>query len=85
MEEALPALGRKLRGFDDPNAVMTGVEARSSSPVKLTRDRATMQSISSPRMYPAGEGAGYAGGIVSAAVDGLRVAEAIAVDYGRTL
>lgn len=77
IREAVPALDRKLRGFADPEAVMTGVEARSSSPVRMTRDAKTFVSVSSPGVYPAGEGAGYAGGIVSAAVDGLRVAEAV--------
>ena len=81
MEEAIPKMDRKLHGFADPKAVMTGVEARSSSPVRLVRDDDTMQSVSTPGIYPAGEGAGYAGGIVSAAVDGLRVAEAVAQAY----
>lgn len=85
IREALPALGRKLKGFDDPEAVLTGVEARSSSPVRMVRDRASMQSISIPGVYPAGEGAGYAGGITSAAVDGLRVAEAVCVEYSALL
>lgn len=85
IREALPALGRKLKGFDDPEAVLTGVEARSSSPVRMVRDRASMQSISVPGVYPAGEGAGYAGGITSAAVDGLRVAEAVCVEYSALL
>lgn len=85
IREALPALGRKLKGFDDSEAVLTGVEARSSSPVRMVRDRACMQSISMPGVYPAGEGAGYAGGITSAAVDGLRVAEAVCVEYSALL
>ena len=71
---AIPELGRKLRGFDDPNALMTAIEARSSSPVKLPRDPSTGQSRISG-LYPCGEGAGYAGGIMSAAADGIRVAE----------
>lgn len=74
---ALPQLDRKLHGFADPHAVMTGVEARSSSPVRLVRDRATLQSVAVRGLYPAGEGAGYAGGIMSAATDGLRIAEAV--------
>ena len=85
LEEALPALDRKLHGFADPDAIMTGVEARSSSPIKMMRDRGTFQSVSSPRIYPAGEGAGYAGGIMSAAVDGIRTGEAVAVSYGADL
>ena len=69
-------LGRKLRGFDAPDAVLTAVETRSSSPVRIVRDSVSFQSALRG-LYPCGEGAGYAGGITSAAVDGLRVAEAI--------
>lgn len=75
LAEALPALGRKLHGFADAGAVMTAVEARSSSPVRILRDDRFQSNIAG--LYPCGEGAGYAGGITSAAVDGLRVAEAI--------
>ena len=75
LAEALPALGRKLHGFADAGAVMTAVEARSSSPVRIVRDDRFQSHIAG--LYPCGEGAGYAGGITSAAVDGLRVAEAI--------
>ncbi len=82
IEEAMPNLGRKLRGFDNPEAVMTGVEARSSSPVRIVRDPKTMQSASMRGLYPAGEGAGYAGGIMSAATDGIKVAEAIVASLG---
>ncbi len=77
LEEAIPAMGHKLHGFDAPEAVMTAVEARSSSPVRIVRDGDTLQSVSHPGIYPVGEGAGYAGGIMSAACDGLRVAEAV--------
>ena len=73
---ALPELGKKLRGFDDPGAVLTGPETRSSSPVRLVRD----DSLVSPAvrgLYPCGEGAGYAGGITSAAVDGMKCAEKV--------
>ncbi|MGN1143464.1 MAG: NAD(P)/FAD-dependent oxidoreductase, partial [Anaerovoracaceae bacterium] len=73
--EAMPQLGRKLHGFDDGNAVMTAVETRSSSPVRILRGE-TYESAANG-LYPCGEGAGYAGGITSAAVDGIRVAEAI--------
>ncbi len=76
--EALPAFARKIPGFDHPDAVMTGVETRTSSPIRLSRDPETFQSPTHPGLYPAGEGAGYAGGIMSAAVDGIRVAEALA-------
>ncbi len=79
--QALPQLDRKLRGFADPNAVMTGVESRSSSPVRIVRDRETLQSVSAGGLYPAGEGAGYAGGIMSAATDGLRCAQSLTARY----
>lgn len=80
MREALPLLGRRLRGFDLPDAVLTGPETRSSSPVRISRDE-TFQSVSTLGLYPCGEGAGYAGGITSAAVDGVRCAEAILKAY----
>ncbi|MEG2199971.1 MAG: NAD(FAD)-utilizing dehydrogenase, partial [Anaerovorax sp.] len=73
LREAIPNLGRKLKGFDHPGAVLTGVETRSSSPVRILRDENLESNIKG--IYPAGEGAGYAGGIVSAAVDGLKIAE----------
>lgn len=75
----LPLLGKKLRGYDRPDAVLTGVETRSSSPVTVTRDR-TCHAVSTPGLYPCGEGAGYAGGIMSAATDGIRCAEALIAD-----
>lgn len=77
--EAMPMLGRKLRGFDSEAAILTAVEARSSSPVRIIRDE-QMQS-KQKGIYPAGEGAGYAGGITSAAVDGIKIAEQIASQY----
>ena len=76
LAKALPLLDRKLRGFAAPDAVLTGVETRSSSPVRILRDESFQSAIRG--LYPCGEGAGYAGGIVSAAVDGIRVAEAVA-------
>lgn len=76
LKEALPLFDRKLRGFAHPDAVLTGVETRSSSPVRILRD-ASFQSPALPGLYPCGEGAGYAGGIASAAVDGIKVAEAV--------
>ena len=76
LREALPVFDRKLRGFAHPDAVLTGVETRSSSPVRILRD-GSFQSPALPGLYPCGEGAGYAGGITSAAVDGIKVAEAI--------
>lgn len=77
LRSALPMLGRRLKGFDDPAALLTGVETRSSSPVRILRDD-RLQSVGLSGLYPCGEGAGYAGGITSAAVDGIRTAEAIA-------
>ena len=76
LAQALPLLDRKLRGFAAPDAVLTGVETRSSSPVRIIRDESYQSELRG--LYPCGEGAGYAGGIVSAAVDGIRVAEAVA-------
>ena len=76
LREAIPALGRKLRGFDDPDAVLTAPETRSSSPVRIPRGE-DYCSAAAEGLYPCGEGAGYAGGITSAAVDGIRCAEAI--------
>lgn len=76
LKEALPKLDNKIHGFAHPDAVLTGIETRSSSPLRISRDKETMQS-NIEGIYPAGEGAGYAGGIVSSAVDGMRVAEVI--------
>ncbi len=77
LREALPQLGRQLKGFDNGDAVLTAPETRSSSPVRVLRDE-TLQCPALRGLYPCGEGAGYAGGIVSAAVDGIRCAERIA-------
>ena len=77
LREALPAFGRQIHGFDRADAVMTGVETRTSSPVRITRGR-DFCSLNVRGLYPAGEGAGYAGGILSAGVDGIKVAEALA-------
>ena len=76
LEGAIPAMGKLIKGYDDPDAVMTAPETRSSSPVRILRD-STLQSPSLRGLYPCGEGAGYAGGIMSAAVDGLLCAEAV--------
>ena len=78
LREALPAFGRQIRGFDMEDALLTGVETRTSSPLRVTRG-ADFQSLNTRGLYPAGEGAGYAGGILSAAVDGIKVAEAVAL------
>lgn len=76
LRAAIPLMDRQLRGFATADAVLTGVETRSSSPVRITRDEG-LQSVSTRGLWPCGEGAGYAGGIMSAATDGLRVAEAV--------
>ncbi len=81
LREALPAFGRKIKGFDMPDAVLTGVETRTSSPLKITRGE-DYQSLNVRGLYPAGEGASYAGGILSAGVDGIRVGEAVATGAG---
>jgi uncharacterized FAD-dependent dehydrogenase len=78
IREALPAFGRQIPGFSMNDAVMTGVETRTSSPIRMTRGK-DFESLNTRGLYPAGEGAGYAGGILSAAVDGIKVAEALAL------
>ena len=82
MREALPVFGKKIPGFDAHDAVLTGVETRTSSPVKITRGD-DFQSLNVKGLYPAGEGASYAGGILSAGVDGIEVAEAVALSITR--
>ena len=77
MREAFPAFGQKIKGFDIHDAVLTGVETRTSSPIKMSRGE-DLQSLTVRGLYPAGEGASYAGGILSAGVDGIKVAEAVA-------
>jgi uncharacterized FAD-dependent dehydrogenase len=79
MREALPAFDKKIKGFAMHDAVLTGVETRTSSPLRITRGN-NYQSLNIKGLYPAGEGAGYAGGILSAGVDGIKVAEALALD-----
>ncbi|MBU0676170.1 MAG: NAD(P)/FAD-dependent oxidoreductase [Proteobacteria bacterium] len=80
IREALPVFASQIKGFDLPDAVLTGVETRTSSPVRIKRDQANLQSINTQGLYPSGEGAGYAGGILSSAVDGIKVAEAVAIN-----
>ena len=77
IREALPAFERQIKGFSMADAVLTGVETRTSSPLRVNRGR-DYQSLNTRGLYPAGEGAGYAGGILSAAVDGIKVGEALA-------
>ena len=78
LREALPAFARRVRGYNHPDAVLTGVETRTSSPVRIPRDLA-LESVNVRGLFPAGEGAGYAGGILSAGIDGIRAAEALAL------
>ncbi len=80
LREAIPIFGRQIAGYDHPDAMLTGVETRTSSPIRITRG-ADFQSLNTRALFPAGEGAGYAGGILSAAIDGIKVAEAV----GRSL
>ena len=80
IREALPAFAKQINGFDMADAVLTGVESRTSSPVRLKRNTDDLQSINTRGFYPTGEGAGYAGGILSSAVDGIKVAEAVSIN-----
>ena len=83
IREAMPAFDRKIKGFARPDAIFTGVETRTSSPVRIRRNDDDLQSLNTRGLFPAGEGAGYAGGILSAGVDGIRVAEAVALSMTR--
>ena len=78
--EGMECLGHQIKGFDRPDAVLSGIESRTSSPVRILRDESFQSKVRG--LYPCGEGAGYAGGITSAAMDGIRAAEAIASVYG---
>jgi len=80
IREAIPAFEKQIPGFSFKDAVLTGVETRTSSPLRITRGT-NYQSMNIKGLYPAGEGAGYAGGIMSAGIDGIKVAEAVALDY----
>ena len=79
LREAIVAFDRQVKGFAMKDALLTGVETRTSSPISIRRGK-DYQSINTKGLYPAGEGAGYAGGILSAGIDGIKVAEAIALD-----
>lgn len=79
IREAIPVFAQKIKGFDMADAILTGVETRTSSPICIRRDK-SFRSLNTQGLYPAGEGAGYAGGILSAAIDGIKVAEALALD-----
>ena len=79
IREAIPAFAKQVRGYDLADGLLTGVETRTSSPIRIKRDEETLQSVNTKGLYPCGEGAGYAGGILSAGVDGIRVAEAVSL------
>lgn len=83
LRAGIPLMDRKLHGFAAPDAVLTGVETRSSAPITVVRDN-SLQSVNTPGLFPCGEGAGYAGGIMSAATDGIRVAEALIASTTRS-
>ncbi len=78
MREAIPAFDKQIRGFNQHDALLTAIETRTSSPIRIKRNDGDLQSLNTRGLFPAGEGAGYAGGILSAAVDGIKVAEAVA-------
>jgi uncharacterized FAD-dependent dehydrogenase len=79
IREAIPQFAKQIKGFDLADGILTGVETRTSSPIRIKRDEESLQSINTQGLYPTGEGAGYAGGILSAGVDGIRIAEAVAL------
>jgi len=81
LQQGFRNFGQKMRGYLTNEAQLVGVESRTSSPVKIPRDKDTLEHIQMKRLFPCGEGAGYAGGIVSAAMDGERCAEAVAKIY----
>ncbi|HQN64997.1 MAG TPA: NAD(P)/FAD-dependent oxidoreductase [Methylophilus sp.] len=83
IREAIPAFASQIKGFDLPDGVLTGVETRTSSPIRIKRNDDSLQSINTKGLYPCGEGAGYAGGILSAAVDGIKVAEAVSLSLSK--
>jgi uncharacterized FAD-dependent dehydrogenase len=83
IREALPMFAKQLKGFDLPDAVLTAVESRTSSPIRIERNDDDLQSVNTRGLFPAGEGAGYAGGILSAAIDGIKIAEAVALSVNR--
>ena len=76
--DGISLMGKKIKGFDTDSAILTAVETRSSSPVRIPRDKESYQSLSVEGIYPCGEGAGYAGGIMSSAVDGIKCANRLA-------
>ena len=88
IQEALPEFGKQIKGFDRSDALLTGVETRTSAPIRIRRNGekhpSAFQSVNTSGLYPAGEGAGYAGGIMSAAIDGIKVAEALAKTFSNS-
>lgn len=85
IREAIPEFAKQVKGFDLADGILTGVETRTSSPIRIKRDDDTLQSINTKGLFPCGEGAGYAGGILSAGVDGIKVAEAVALSITGTI
>jgi uncharacterized FAD-dependent dehydrogenase len=83
IREAIPEFNKKIKGFSFDGALLTGVETRTSAPISIKRDNETLQSINTQGLFPTGEGAGYAGGIMSAAIDGIKVAEAMALSINQ--
>jgi len=83
IREAIPAFAKQIKGYDMAEGILTGVETRTSSPIRIKRDDDSLQSINTTGLYPCGEGAGYAGGILSAGVDGIKVAEAVILNLNR--
>jgi hypothetical protein len=83
IREAIPEFAKQVKGFDLADGVLTGIETRTSSPIRIKRDDNTLESINTKGLYPCGEGAGYAGGILSAGVDGIKVAEAVALSMAQ--
>jgi uncharacterized FAD-dependent dehydrogenase len=83
IREAIPEFDKQIKGFSLNDAILTGVETRTSSPIRIRRKDDDLQSINTKGIYPAGEGAGYAGGILSAAIDGIKVAEAVALSINK--
>jgi uncharacterized FAD-dependent dehydrogenase len=84
IREAIPVFAKQLKGYDLADGILTGVETRTSSPIRIKRDDITFQSINTKGLFPCGEGAGYAGGILSAGVDGIKVAEAVISSIANT-
>ncbi|MES2579177.1 MAG: NAD(P)/FAD-dependent oxidoreductase [Pseudomonadota bacterium] len=83
IREAIPAFAKQIKGYDMAEGILTGVETRTSSPIRIKRDDESLQSINTKGLYPCGEGAGYAGGILSAGVDGIKVAEAVILSISK--